>query len=118
MPPTVITVRCTAPSGSEPSGASPSGSRSTSTGASSSRSDIAALDAQSAIGIDADEDAGAGDLGGIVDHRASIEGLQRRLDLAEPLIDLVGELLGLGVFRLQPVILGAQRVVAGLLLVR
>ena len=65
--------------------------------------DIAALDAQSAIGIDADEDAGAGDLGGIVDHRAVVERFERRLDLAEPLVDLVGQLLGLGVFRLQPV---------------
>jgi hypothetical protein len=53
---------------------------------------------------------------GFVDHRASIEGLQRRFDLAEVLIDLVGEFLGLGVFRFQPVILDAQGVVAGLLL--
>ena len=77
---------------------------------------MAAFDPQSATAVDADENPGAGYLGGIVDHRSIVEGLQRRLDFAEPVIDLVGELLGLGVFRLQRVELGAQRVAAGLLL--
>ena len=41
--------------------------------------DIAALDPQSAVGVDADEHASAGDLGGVISDRPVIERRQRRL---------------------------------------
>jgi hypothetical protein len=43
---------------------------------------------------DADEHAGAGDVVGLESHGTGFEGRQRRLDLAEPLVDLVGQLVG------------------------
>ena len=46
---------------------------------------IAALDPEHAGAVDADEGAGTGDLGGIIEDGPLIEGLQGRLDLAEPL---------------------------------
>ena len=38
---------------------------------------------------------------GIEAHRAIVEGLERRLDLAEALIDLVGQLVGAFIFGLE-----------------
>ena len=45
--------------------------------------DVAAIDRELAIRVDADEDAGAGDLGGVVADRPILEGGERRLDFAE-----------------------------------
>jgi hypothetical protein len=50
-------------------------------------SDEAALDTQCAVALDADEDAGAGDVGGIEPDRLVFERRQGGLDLAEALID-------------------------------
>ena len=50
-----------------------------------------------AITVDADEHTGAHDLGRIVVHRPALEGLEPGLDLAEALIDLVGEFLGFAI---------------------
>ena len=72
--------------------------------------DIAALDAQSAVGVDADEHAGAGDFGGIIGDRPFVECRERGLDLAEPRVHLVRQLHGVGVFLLQGVMLGPQRI--------
>ena len=63
--------------------------------------DVAALDAQAAIGVDADEHAGAGDLGRIVDDGPLVERRERGLDLAEPLVDLVGQFVGVGILLLR-----------------
>ena len=80
------------------------------------RPDVAPLDTQASRAVDADESAGAADLFGIERNRAIVEGGERRLDLAEPLIDLLGELVGLRIGFLQPVHLGLQGVARGLLL--
>ncbi len=78
--------------------------------------DIAALDAQGAGTVDADEGASSRDLLGIEGLWAIIEGGKRRLDLAEPLIGLVGQFLGFGVGLLQTVHLGLQRIARRLLI--
>ena len=78
--------------------------------------DEATIDAQGAFAVDADEDAGAGDLRGIVADRAILEGSHGRLDLAEPLVDLVGQLVGLGVLLLEGLLFGLERGEARLLL--
>jgi hypothetical protein len=57
------------------------------------RPDIAAVDRQRAFGIDADEDAGAGDVGGIIADGPMVEGGER-LDFAEPFVHLIGQLVG------------------------
>ena len=80
--------------------------------------DIAAIDAKRAVGVDADEDAGAGDLGRIVDDRPIVEGGERRLDLAEPLVDLVRQFVGVLILRLELGVFGLQRVDRRLLLGR
>ena len=71
--------------------------------------DIAALDPQSAVDVDADEHAGAGDFGGVIGDRPFVERRQRGLDLAKPRVHLVRQLHGVGVFLLQGVMLGPQR---------
>ena len=58
------------------------------------RADIAAIDDQLAVGVERDEDAGDGDFGRVVADGTIVEFLQRRLDLAEPLIDLVRQFVG------------------------
>ena len=65
------------------------------------RAHIAALDVQGAVAVDADEDAGTRDLRRIVDDGALLERRQRRLDLAQARVDLLGDLLGVGVLLLQ-----------------
>src|SRR3984893_10282695 len=55
--------------------------------------DIAALDPQVAVAVDADEHAGASDLGRIIDD-GPLECRERGLDLIEPLIDLLRQLVG------------------------
>lgn len=62
------------------------------------RPDIAAVDRQAAVGADADKDAGANNLGGIVGPRPVLEGDERGLDLAEPRVDFIGQLVGAFVF--------------------
>ena len=79
--------------------------------------DIAALDAQSAIAIDADEDSRAGDVSGIVNDGPLVESSERGLDFAEPLIDFFWQIVGLGVFVLEPLLFGLQRITARQLLV-
>ena len=59
--------------------------------------------------VDADEDAGAGDLGGIVADRPILEGSKGRLDFAETLVDLVGQFVGLLVFGLEGFLFGLKR---------
>jgi hypothetical protein len=81
------------------------------------RTDIAALDPEVAVGVDADEYAGACDLGRIVDDSPCFERGERGLDLAEPLVHLVRQFVGLRVFFLEPVVFGLQGVVARTLLV-
>src|ERR1700731_2342937 len=58
------------------------------------RTHIASFDPELAIGVDADKHAGVCDLSGIEDDRSFLEGRERRLDLAEPLVDLVGQFVG------------------------
>ncbi len=80
------------------------------------RPDIAAVDREPSFGIDADEDAGAGDLGRIVDHGPVFERHQCRFDLAETLIDLVGQFVGVLVVGFELGLLGVERVDGRLLL--
>lgn len=79
--------------------------------------DITACDNEFAGAVDADENARVGDLGSVIDRRAVLEGGQRRLDLAKARIDLIGQLVVVGVFRLEPLIFLAQRLAGGALLV-
>src|SRR5215831_15723839 len=72
--------------------------------------DIAALNAQTAVAINADERAGTRDLGGIVDDGPVSERFQRGFDLTEPPVDLLGHLFSLGVLLLEAIELGFQRV--------
>ncbi len=58
------------------------------------RPDVAAVDRQRAFGVDADEDAGAGDVGRIIGDGPIVEGGERRLDLAEAFVHLVRQLVG------------------------
>ena len=78
--------------------------------------DEAAFDVQRPLAVDADEDAGAGDLGRIVADGPVLERRDGGLDLAEALIDLVGQLVGLRVLLLKRVLFGLQRGEAGVLL--
>ena len=78
---------------------------------------IAALDVQGAVAADADEDAGTRDLRRIVDDGALLELAQRRLDLAQARVDLLRDLLGVGVLLLQLVQLRLESIARlGLLL--
>ena len=79
--------------------------------------DEAALDAQRALAVDADEDAGAGDLGRIIADGPIFECRHGGLDLAEAPIDLVRQFVGLGILRLKGVLLGLERGKAGVFLV-
>ena len=61
------------------------------------RPHVTALDAQSALAVDADEGAGAGDLGGIVNVTAArSKACELGLDFVEPPSDLFGNLVGVG----------------------
>src|ERR1700730_4411084 len=107
-PPTVMTARRNGTSGFRPVGGSTANDgfdlAIDGNGRFVFRPDIAAIDRQHTFVIDADEDAGAGDIGGIVDYCSRFEGGQPRLDLPEPLIDLVRQFVGLGVIGLQLVV--------------
>ena len=78
---------------------------------------IAALDAEDAGCVDADEGAGTRDLGCVIKDGPALEGLQRRLDLTEAAVDLLGDLVGLGVGLLKLAELRLQGIAGGYLLV-
>jgi hypothetical protein len=81
------------------------------------RPHIAALDVQGAVRADADKDAGTRDLRRIVDNGPLLEFPQRRLDLAQARVDLLRDLIGVGVFLLQLVQLRLEGIAClGLLL--
>ena len=65
--------------------------------------DIAALDVEAAVAIQADENAGPRNLGRVEPDGAIVERLDLGFEFAETLIDLVGQLVGLGVLRLERV---------------
>ena len=71
---------------------------------------IAALDPEHARAVDADEGAGTGNLGGIVEHGPLVERLERRFDLAQPLVDFLGKLLGVRILFLETLELGLERI--------
>ena len=73
---------------------------------------------EASFGVDADEDTSSGDLRRFVKHRPVFECSQGRLDFAETLIDLVGQLVGIPVVDFQLGLLGVQRIDGGLLLRR
>lgn len=78
----------------------------------------AALDLQPSRAVDADEGTRAAGLGRIERRRTRVEHVERRLDLAEPLIDIVRQVVGrVGILLLDRAILGLERVVGDLLLV-
>jgi hypothetical protein len=70
--------------------------------------DVATLNAQVAIGVDADEHAGASDLCRIVGDGPLVEWFQRGLDLSKPPVDLVREFVRVGVFLLEAVVFGLK----------
>ena len=67
-----------------------------------------AFDQERAVAIDADEGAGAGDLGRIEDMRPIVKGGQRLLNLAEAGIDLVGKLVGVLILGFELRLLGLK----------
>ena len=82
------------------------------------RPHVATVDRQQTLGIDADENAGAGDLSRIIDQRPSFEDGPRRLDLSEALIDLVRQFVGVLVILLDLDVLSVECVKRRLLLLR
>src|SRR5215831_19992551 len=72
------------------------------------RTDIAALDAEFAVALDADERTSACDIRGIVCDGPFFECRECGLDFAEPAVYLVRQLLNLSVFLLEAVKLGLQ----------
>ena len=77
--------------------------------------DEAAFDVQRPLVVDADEDACASDLRRIVADGPVLERRDGGLDLAETLIDLVGQLVGLRILLLKRVLFGLQRGEAGVI---
>ena len=80
--------------------------------------EIAAFDSQGPRAVDADEGPGAGDLGWVEDDGPLLESGQRRLDLGKPLVDLLRNLIRLGVSLFQLVELGPEGVVSSHLFLR
>ena len=78
--------------------------------------DVAPLDLQAALAIDADEGAGMDDLGGLEDVRPVREGFERFLEFAETRIHLVRQFVGVFIFRLKRVVFGLEGIEARLLL--
>ena len=72
------------------------------------RSDIAPVHREPSFGIDADEDAGTDDVGRLKDHRSVFERHQCRFDLAEALIDVVGQFICVLVVKFQLGLLGVE----------
>ena len=69
----------------------------------------AALDTQRTLAVDAHEGSGSRNLDLIVADRPILERRHCRLDLAEALIDLVGQFVSFGILRLKGVVLGLER---------
>lgn len=80
------------------------------------RPNIAPIDGKPSFGIEADEDAGPGNLGRIVSFRPVFERQQRRLDVAETLVHLFGKLIRILILGFELRLLGVQSVDGGLLL--
>ena len=80
------------------------------------RPDIAAIDHQAPVTIDADEHTGATDVVGVVESRTILEGRDRRLEFAETFVGRLGQFFSLAVFFFQLVIFRLQRVESELLL--
>ena len=80
------------------------------------RPDVTPIHRETSFGIDAHEDASADDLGRIVNHRPEFERGQCRLDFAETLIDLIGQLVGILIIGFKLGLLGVECVDGGLLL--
>lgn len=78
--------------------------------------DIAALDMQRAIDIDADEGAGNRDLGGIIDKRLRSQGRDLLVDRLNARSDFVGDFVRAGPLVFEPVGLFAKRFEAGFIL--
>ncbi len=68
----------------------------------------AALDGKLPVMANADKDAGADHLIPVIAHGPILEGIQRLFDLAQTRIHIVGEFLGMGIFRLKRVEFVAQ----------
>ena len=65
------------------------------------RPDISAVDGEPPLGIDANKNAGSGDVSRFKDDRPFFERHQGRFDFAEALIDLVGQFVGVLVVEFQ-----------------
>jgi hypothetical protein len=65
---------------------------------------VAMVDTQASVMSDADEGAGARDLRRIIGERTRFETLERPLQLAKPVVDLVRQFLDAGVFLRQAVV--------------
>ena len=78
--------------------------------------DPAAIDDKGAVLVDSDEGTGDGDLGGVIDSRTAFEDVELLLDLAEPVVDVVRQLVVLGIFSLETLLLLAQLLALPLLL--
>ena len=82
------------------------------------RADIAAVDREPAIRADAHENACAGDVARVKDHRPVAEFAKQGFDLAEPRIDLVGEFVRILILGFEALALGVERVDLRLLIGR
>ena len=79
------------------------------------RPHVAALDFHPPGIIDADEDAGAGDVGRVIDRRTLVAGRDLLFEFGHPLVDLLGQLVGAFVFVGETAIFGKRCVIARLL---
>ena len=82
------------------------------------RTDVAAIDRQRPLRVDADEDAGARNVGRRVGHRPIDEGDERVLDFAQPLIHLVRQFASLRIVGFERGIFGIERRDGRLLVLR
>jgi len=71
---------------------------------------VATLDAQPAVTVNADEDAGADDVGGVECRRAVLKYLDRRLNLGQSCLDRLRQFFGLAILLLQRVVFALQRI--------
>jgi hypothetical protein len=67
------------------------------------RIDVAAVDAELASAVNADERAGACDIRRVVNDRMPFERDERRFDLVEPLVHVIRQLVGIGVIGFETV---------------
>lgn len=78
---------------------------------------ITAVDDEFAVAVDADKHAGAGDVGWIIRYWTPLEDIQRRLDLTETLVDLVGEFVAVLILGFETCLFFAKRLPLSSLLV-